>query len=189
MKALDLYCGAGGASMGLHRAGFSVSGVNIEAQPRYPFAFTKGDALEADLSAVDFVWASPPCQAYTRMSRGLLQSQGRARAHRHLIEATREKLIRWGGPYIIENVPGAPLRNPVMLCGSAFGLRVQRHRLFESNVMLLGHGCAHGQWEKNLPSLHRLQGKSRVVGSTHGNVKVQCGSTAVSLGVNAYVKA
>lgn len=162
--AADLFCCAGGAGMGLHHAGFDVEGWDIKPQPRYPFTFHLGDALEADLSAFAFVWASPPCQAYTRMSRGLLQSQGRGKEHPRLIEATREKLEAWGGPYIIENVTGAPLRNPLMLCGSSFGLRVQRHRLFESNLMLLGHGCSHGQWDKDLPSLHRLQGKSRVVG-------------------------
>lgn len=154
--------------MGLHRAGFEVTGVDIRPQPRYPFKFIQCDALNADLSGFDFVWASPPCQKYTRMNRGLLQAQGRSKAHPDLIAPTREKLKAWGGPYIIENVIGAPLLNPLMLCGSSFGLRVQRHRLFESNLMLLGHACAHGQWNYDLPSLHRLQGKSRVVGC-YGN--------------------
>jgi len=154
--------------MGLHRAGFEVQGWDIRPQPRYPFTFHLTNALDADLSAFDFVWASPPCQRYTRMNRGLLAAQGRAKEHPDLVPAIRQKLKAWGGPYIIENVEGSPLLNPTLLCGSSFGLRVQRHRLFESNVMLLGHACSHGQWSYDLPSLHRLQGKSRVVGC-YGN--------------------
>ena len=167
-RALDLFCGAGGASMGLHRAGFEVVGIDISIQKHYPFKFIQGNALTADLSGYDFVWASPPCQAYTRMSRGLLKSQGRQREHPKLIEATRAKLNAWGGPYIIENVSGAPLLNPIVLCGSSFGLLVQRHRLFESNVMLMELQCEHGWQTKDKPSLHRLQGRSRVVGC-YGN--------------------
>lgn len=156
--------------MGLHRAGFDVEGWDTRPQPNYPFRFHLGDALNADLAGFDFVWASPPCQRYTRMNRGLLAAQGRTRDYPDLVGLTRQKLIAWGGPFIIENVEGAPLVNPVRLCGSAFGLRVQRHRLFESNLFLFGTGqeCTHGQWEKDLPSLHRLQGKSRVVGC-YGN--------------------
>jgi DNA (cytosine-5)-methyltransferase 1 len=166
--AADLFCCAGGAAMGLHRAGFNVVGWDISRQPRYPFTFNLGNALDADLAGFDFVWASPPCQRFTRMNRGLLAAQGRAKEHPDLVAATREKLVEWGGPYIIENVEGAPLLNPARLCGSAFGLRVQRHRLFESNVLLFGTDCAHSLWDYDLPSLHRLQGKSRVVGC-YGN--------------------
>jgi len=168
LLAADLFCGAGGAGTGLHRAGFRVTGWDNRPQPRYPFKFRLGDALEADLSGFAFVWASPPCQRYTRMNRGLLAAQGVAREYPDLVAVTRQKLKEWGGPYIIENVEGSPLENPTMLCGSAFGLRVQRHRLFESNILLLGHECSHGQWSYDLPSLHRLQGKSRVVGC-YGN--------------------
>ena len=117
--------------MGLHRAGFEVTGVDIRPQPRYPFHFLLGDALDADLSGFDFVWASPPCQEHSAL---------RARVGKHyecFIERTRAKLETWGGPYIIENVPGAPLRNPAVLCGHMFGLRTYRHRLFESNVFLM----------------------------------------------------
>ena len=168
LRAADLYCGAGGAAMGLHRAGFAVEGWDIKPQKHYPFVFHLGDALKADLAGFDFVWASPPCQRYTRMNRGLLAAQGRAREYPDLVAAVRQKLLDWGGPFIIENVEGAPLLNPLTLCGSEFGLRVQRHRLFESNILLMGRGCSHGQWERDLPSLHRLQGKSRVVGC-YGN--------------------
>lgn len=137
MRALDLFCGAGGASMGLHQAGFEVTGVDINPQPRYPFKFIQGDALEADLSRYDFVWASPPCQRYT-MAQNAAKN---ADAHPDLVPPMREKLEAWGGPFIIENVVGAPLRNPVMLCGLAFGLKVKRHRLFESNHFLMSPGC------------------------------------------------
>lgn len=133
MKALDLFCCAGGAAMGLSRAGFWVVGVDIEFQPHYPFLFILGDALESDLSGYDFVWASPPCQKHSRMSQC---RDGLSDKYPDLIAATREKLQAWGGPYIIENVVGAPLQNPVMLCGAMFGLKTYRHRLFESNILL-----------------------------------------------------
>ena len=138
MRCADLFCGAGGAAMGLHRAGFAVTGWDIRPQTRYPFDFQLGDALDADLSGFDFVWASPPCQAHSA-----LRHLHPAKEYECYIERTREKLKAWGGPYIIENVPGAPLVNPVKLCGSTFGLRVRRHRLFESNVPLVVPPCNH----------------------------------------------
>lgn len=143
--AYDLFCCAGGAAKGLWDAGFIVRGFDIEQQPNYPFRFSCEDALEADLSGASFVWASPPCQKYTA-----LKTMPNAKVHKDLIPATREKLRKWGGPYIIENVPGAPLINPVMLCGSMFGLcckeaELRRHRLFESNVPLLTPICQHGK--------------------------------------------
>lgn len=136
-KALDLFCGAGGAGMGLSRAGFDVTGVDIKHQRRYPFTFLLGDALEADLSGYDFVWASPPCQRYT-VSQNASKNRD---AHPDLIAPVRAKLQAWGGPWIIENVVGAPLLNPTMLCGLAMGLKVKRHRLFESNRFLLAPPC------------------------------------------------
>jgi DNA (cytosine-5)-methyltransferase 1 len=132
-RALDLYCGAGGASGGLHRAGFEVVGVDHVLQPRYPFEFRQADALTFDRSCFDFIWASPPCQAYTAMLNHGLSDR---RRHPDLIDATRRRLSSAGLPYVIENVAGAPLRSPVMLCGEMFGLRVTRHRFFESNVSL-----------------------------------------------------
>ena len=144
MKAIDLFCGAGGVGMGLHQAGFEVEGYDIKAQPRYPFLFHLGDALAADLSGADFVWASPPCQAHTAM-----KTMHNAKPHLDLIPATRDKLEKWGGPYIIENVVGAPLKNPVLLCGTMFDLgwedaELRRHRIFESNIPLVGGACKHG---------------------------------------------
>jgi DNA (cytosine-5)-methyltransferase 1 len=174
LLALDLYCGAGGASMGLHEAGFKVIGIDIRPQPNYPFEFVQGNALRPpfNLNNFDFFWASPPCQKYTRMSQGLLQSQGRGREYPDLIAETRLLLQSIGKPYVIENVPGASLINPVMLCGSSFGLLVQRHRLFETNWPLITPQCQHYLWPKDKPPLHRLQGKSRCVGCYgHGRAK------------------
>jgi hypothetical protein len=125
-RALDLFCGAGGASMGLHRAGFEVVGVDACPQPEYPFAFVQADALTFPLDGFAFVWASPPCQAFTAYKR----RTDHVRPRRNLIPAVRARLAAAGVPYVIENVVGAPLRVPVMLCGSMFGLDVQRHRLF-----------------------------------------------------------
>lgn len=130
---LDLYCKAGGAGMGYARAGFDVTGVDIEPQSRYPFTFIQADALEyveAHGHEYDFIHASPPCQAFTSL-------QGRwGREYPDLISATRAALIATGKPYVIENVAGAPLENPLMLCGSMFGLKVIRHRLFETNPLI-----------------------------------------------------
>lgn len=124
-RALDLFCCAGGAGMGLHRAGFDVVGVDIEPQPHYPFEFHQADAMTFPLAGFDFIWASPPCQAYTLCQRI------RDNEHPDLIEPTRQRLQASGVPWCIENVVGAPLINPIELCGAMFGLRTYRHRLFE----------------------------------------------------------
>lgn len=140
LRALDLFCCAGGAGMGLHRAGFEVVGVDIKPQPRYPFKFHQADALEYPLDGFDFIWASPPCQAYT--------NQGKGKGHPELIEPTRERLENSGVAYVIENVVGAPLRDYFRLCGSMFGLGVRRHRHFEASFPVLVPNCDHsGQRE------------------------------------------
>lgn len=132
-RVLDLFCGAGGASMGYYRAGFEVIGIDIKRQLRYPFPFLQVDALQVTLSNFDLVHASPPCQSYTRTVH-ITRSTGRMPTGQDLLEPTRRRLQMWGGPYIIENVEGAPLWDPILLCGSMFGLGVRRHRLFETNI-------------------------------------------------------
>lgn len=132
MRALDLFCGAGGASAGLARAGFEVTGVDIEEQPEYPFTFVKADALSFDVSGYDLVWASPKCQRYSAATR----QTGRPEEYPDQIPSIRSMLRESHIPYIIENVVGAPLMNPVTLCGSMFGLGVIRHRLFETSFPL-----------------------------------------------------
>ena len=141
IKAVDLFCCGGGASMGLKQAGFDVTGVDIEPQPDYPFRFVQADALAFDLSGFDFVWASPPCQAFTAYKRN-----ARVRPSLNLIPQTRQKLEASGLPFVIENVVGAPLRDPVQLCGSSFGLDVRRHRLFETNFRVDAPPCDH-EWQ------------------------------------------
>ncbi len=119
--------------MGLHRAGFTVRGVDIVDRPRYPFAFERADAMTFDLRDFPFIWASPPCQGYT----ALRHAPGAKGAPR-LIAVVRDRLIASGAAYVIENVEEARLDmlNPIMLCGCMFGLgaqgcRLQRRRLFE----------------------------------------------------------
>lgn len=153
LRLIDLYCCQGGAGAGYARAGFDVYGVDLEPQPRYPFPFLQGDALAViaalirgekvaftrpdggverlGLSDFDAAHASPPCQAFTLCQR--IQKND----HPDLVGPTRDLLLAAGLPYTIENVEGAPLVDPVMLCGAMFpGLRVYRHRLFESNIAL-----------------------------------------------------
>ncbi len=151
MKVLDLFCGAGGAAMGLHRAWpeAEIFGVDIVPQPHFPFEFIQCDWQEAlrtlpgiwercdrdDL----FVWASPPCQRYSTMTK----KWGRSDNHPDLIPEVREELQALECPFVIENVPGAPLLTPTLLCGSMFGLKVRRHRIFESSFPMLSLSCNH----------------------------------------------
>lgn len=128
---LDLFCKAGGAGMGYHRAGFDVVGVDIEPQPNYPFQFVQADAIEyllKDGGRFDVIHASPPCQAYSNAAKIM------KREHPDLIEATRQAMP--AKPWVIENVEGSPLIEPIVLCGYSFGLGTYRHRLFESSVQL-----------------------------------------------------
>jgi DNA (cytosine-5)-methyltransferase 1 len=140
---LDLFCGAGGAAMGYHRAGFEVVGVDINPQPHYPFEFHQADAMTFPLDGYDVIHASPPCQSFTAYRR---KGHGVGDKYPNLIPNVRRRLQSSGKPYIIENVPGAPLEHPVTLCGSAFGLDIRRHRLFESNRPLAVPGCDHS-WQ------------------------------------------
>lgn len=161
MKALDLYCGGLGAGIGYYRAGFDVTGIDIKKRrdmPSEPVEFIKADVREVltDLSflrSFDLIHASPPCQTHTR-AKHLRDAQGKSTSKLDLVDETRDALNRAGVPYIMENVPGAPLRQDVLLCGSMFpelhvydetGRRwLQRHRIFETTLDLTAPGpCRH----------------------------------------------
>ena len=131
--------------MGLHRAGFEVEGWDIKPQKHYPFKFHLGNALESDLTDFDFVWASPPCQRYSA-TRNIWNTK--PESHPDLIAPTRWFLESTGKPWIMENVKGAPLVNPLTLCGTMFGLGIRnaelrRHRLFESSMLMMAPPCSH----------------------------------------------
>ena len=172
-RILDLYCCAGGAARGYADAGFEVVGVDIELQPRYPFCFEQGDALEvlrrllaggavAGYRLEDFgaVHASPPCQSFTSYRR---RGAGVGDGYPNLIGPTRELLVELGLPYVIENVEGARsrLRAPVMLCGSSFGLDIRRHRLFECSFPLLAPSCDHSWQTPRFPAASNRGRSSR----------------------------
>lgn len=146
LKLLDLFCGAGGASHGYAMAGFDVTGIDIKHGKRYPYKYIRDDVrnyLNPEyLQQFDIIHASPPCQTHSA-TKHLRNAQGNTTSKIDMIEEVRAALIASGKPYIIENVPGAPLIDPIMLCGSAFGLKVRRHRLFESNLPLKGTQCDH----------------------------------------------
>jgi len=155
-RLLDLFCGAGGAAMGYHRAGFEVVGVDVGPQPNYPFEFHQLDAMEVPLTGpIDAVHASPPCQAFTAY-----RNVGNVGDYPDLIDPMRQRLIEWGGPWVMENVVGAPLVDPVLICGTMFDppMEIQRHRLFENNW-----GLTVPVW----PCRHKLNGPNRYPG---GNI-------------------
>jgi hypothetical protein len=129
-RLLDIFCGSGGAGMGYHRAGFEVVGVDIKPQPHYPFEFHQADALEYPIYGFDVVHAGPPCQAYSKATAW----RGSRFNHKRLISEIRLRIIKFFDNYVIENVEDARdrLYQPFMLCGSHFGLRIRRHRYFES---------------------------------------------------------
>ncbi len=158
-RLLDLFCGAGGCAVGYHRAGFDVVGVDNRPMPRYPFTFQEGDAIELlrcllkggyfqpngegrclYLEDFDAIHASPPCQAYTSL-RHLAKKE-----YPDLLAPSRSLLVESGKPWVIENVPGAPVHYHVFLCGGMFGLRVYRHRLFETSFFV---------WQREHPK-HRV---------------------------------
>lgn len=135
--------------MGLHRAwpDAEIVGIDIKPQPRYPFKFIQGDWSTHVYRAFesDFIWASPPCQAHTA-----LRTMWNSKPHDDFVSATRDALLRINRPWVIENVPGAPLYNPVKLCGSMFGLgctnpvaELRRHRLFEASFPVTPMECSH----------------------------------------------
>lgn len=169
LRMLVLFCSAGGSSVGYHRAGFEeIVGVDIAPQPRYPFPFIQADALTLDerfIRSFDAVHASPPCQFATP-----LRHAPNGKVHPNLIPATRARLRASGLPYVIENVEAAlpHMIDPVMLCGSMFGLgagghQLRRHRLFETNVAMSPPPCAHTE-----PVIGMYGGHVRCRSSKHG---------------------
>jgi DNA (cytosine-5)-methyltransferase 1 len=136
-RLLDLFCGAGGAAMGYHRAGFEVVGVDIKPQPHYPFEFYQRDIRTFDQFDIlgfmaDAVHASPPCQHYANVTRW----RGTQANHPALIAPTRSFLVASGLPWVIENVENTPIQPHYSLCGSMFGLPIRRHRWFETSAPL-----------------------------------------------------
>jgi DNA (cytosine-5)-methyltransferase 1 len=139
-RLLDLFCGAGGASMGYHQAGFEVVGVDIEPQPRYPFEFHQADAITFPLDGFDVLAGSPPCNDHSSLST-VVGCHGTA----WMLAATVGRFRDAGLPYVVENVDRADLPGELVLCGTQFGLRsggrwLKRHRRFASNVFLLAPG-------------------------------------------------
>lgn len=173
MKLLDLYCGAGGAAMGYSRAGFTeIVGVDNVAQPHYPFTFVKADALEyvsEHGKGFDAIHASPPCY-WTRASK-LREAQRGESLKPKLLAPTRDLLVCIDKPFVIENVEGAPMRPDLKLCGSMFGLRVRRHRWFESNVtMPLVSPCNHYEQGRPTGVYHRMNDEIPHGGRTAKNM-------------------
>jgi DNA (cytosine-5)-methyltransferase 1 len=162
-RLLDLFCGAGGAAMGYHRAGFKVVGVDIVDQPRYPFTHVRCDALEfvqrlidndmphgwvnmsidgSEYLNFDAIHASPPCQAYTQAA---LSQRNAGKEYPDLLGPTRDLLEQTGLPWVIENVPGAPMRCDIRICGCQMGLPLRRVRWFETSwgAFDMAHPCHH----------------------------------------------
>lgn len=178
-RLLDLFCCAGGAAVGYRRAGFDVVGVDINPQPNYPFEFHQGDALEfvaAHGHEFDAIHASPPCQGYSNLG-AVNRAMGREYDHPDLITATRWLLATSGLAYVIENIADArkQLIDPIRICGTAFNLPLRRHRLFESNLPLVGKACEHKRftqprywtgWRPN--GEHRLSTVVQVYGNAGG---------------------
>jgi DNA (cytosine-5)-methyltransferase 1 len=129
LRVLDLCCGAGGLSMGYYLAGFDVVGVDNRPQPNYPFTFHQADALTFPLDGFDLVHASWPCEHFAKVTAW----RGRHDNHPDLLTPGRKRLEASGLPWVMENVPEAPLRPDYLLCGTQFGLKVRRHRGFETS--------------------------------------------------------
>lgn len=149
-RLLDLFCGAGGAAEGYHRAGFDVFGVDINYQPNYPFDFHQGDAMTFPLGGFDAIHASPPCQHYANVTKW----RGNPALHPDLLVPTVDRLKGSGVPWVVENVPDSPMAPDFILCGSMFGLAVRRHRWFLTSWggFELVQGCRHRDL---LPFMHK----------------------------------
>ncbi len=178
-RILDLFCGAGGAAMGYHRAfpGAEIVGVDLSPQPRFPFHFVQGDALTFPLDGFDIVHASPPCHDHSTVSGRGHKFHGEKHGTGWMLAATIERLSGTAPIFVVENVEGARWPEgmpPFRLCGSSFLLDVQRHRRFVCNVPIPAPPCAHGWQTPRFVSLNyknRVEGKlARVVG-VHGHLQ------------------
>lgn len=177
MRLLDLYSGSGGAAAGYGRAGFEVVGVDINPMPRYPFEFHQADALTFPLDGFDAYHASAPCQDHTPLA-ALVGGHGNG----WMLAAIRDRLSATGKPFVLENVPGAPMRADVILCGHMFGLRTKRHRWFE----LHGFGCStpthvHRQGVRTATSRRRERWAQGWDISITGDVGTYCGPAAMGI--------
>jgi DNA (cytosine-5)-methyltransferase 1 len=182
MRVLDLFCGAGMAGDGYAQAGFDVTGVDIVIRPGYPYQFKWGSALGvlADRKFVeqfDLIHASPPCQLHTR-AKHLRAAQGGVSQYGDLLTPTLRLLRTYDIPWVVENVPGAPgMEDAVVECGSAYGLKVRRHRLFLASFPLVGSGCFHSQQGKPVGVYHRMGDTCKGIDRKTGKLVVG-GSTA-----------
>lgn len=182
MRLLDLYCGAGMASDGYTQAGFDVHGVDIRPQPSYPYPFTQASALDVlldreFLSQFDIIHASPPCQQHTR-AKHLRVAQGGKCKYDDLLTPTLALLRECGIPWVVENVVGAPgMDGAVIECGSAYGLKVRRHRLFLASFPLAGSDCKHKEQGKPVGVYHTMGDTCKGISSKTGKLVIG-GSTA-----------
>ena|ERR1700734_1949520 len=185
-RIVDLFCGGGGASMGLHWAfpDATIVGVDINKQTNYPFEFVQANALDFDIRKFDFIWASPPCQSYTKKSANWGRKRTHWIDHPDLLGLVRKKLIKSGSSFVIENVVGAPIRADLMLCGTMFNLKIIKHRHFETNFKVVqpdqvcNHSGVYNPWAgkgRSAEKLRRAQninwlpisgGASRKLGNT-----------------------
>lgn len=170
--------------MGYYRMGMEVVGVDLAPQPRFPFEFHQADALTFPLDGFDLIHASPPCQSYSDLAK----RNGNGHCWPRLIEPVRERLAESGIPYVIENVEGAPLIDPVVLCGTMFpGLRVLRHRLFEASFPIPAprHGphplvFTHDKRKNHYGRLDQATAYVQVTGG--GNCSVENARLAMGIG-------
>jgi DNA (cytosine-5)-methyltransferase 1 len=181
-RVLDLFCGAGMAGDGYAQAGFDPTGVDIVIRPSYPYDFKWGNALailkdRAFVESFDLIHASPPCQAHTR-AKHLREAQGGHSRHGDLLTPTLELLRSYDVPWVVENVVGAPgMDDAVIECGSAYGLKVRRHRLFLASFPLVGSGCKHAEQGKPVGVYHVMGDTCKGVCKKTGKLVIG-GSTA-----------
>jgi hypothetical protein len=150
-RLLDLFSGAGGSARGYQLAGFHVTGVDIRPQPRYcGDEFHQADALTFPLDGYDAIHASPPCQRYANVTRW----RGHKDDHPDLLSPTFQRLVEAGIPWVMENVPEAPMRRDLLLCGSMFALNIKRHRQFQASwpMFALLPPCHH---DRLVPFMHK----------------------------------